>query len=235
MKSFLKSVALLGALSLPVAAQAADMVDDPAGLSWTGFYAGVHAGYGWGQSDLRNSSPPGPPSRTAAVDSNGFLGGVQIGYNWQSNSAVFGVVSDFTFSGVDGTLTSVPPPGPPYVATSDVNWLATLRARAGVLATPETLLYAHGGLALADIDGSWTNAGAPVGPGPFRGIGSNTRAGWTIGAGIEHMFSEKVSAFAEYSYVDFGTARFSNISGPAINYTQDVNFHMIKFGLNYHF
>ncbi|MFP1632199.1 outer membrane protein [Zhengella sp. ZM62] len=232
----LKILALIGAMSLPLSAQAADMAYDTASVSWTGFYGGVHAGYGFGQGDITNSSPPGPPTRTIGVDMDGFLGGVQIGYNWQaSDTMVFGIVGDFSLAGIGGTFVNVPPPGPPFTVTSDINWMATLRARAGYLVQPETLLYAHGGLAVADIDATWTRGAAPGGPGPFRGIGSNTEIGWTIGAGVEHMLSDKVSLFAEYAYADFGTARFANTTGPAINYSQDVSIHTIKFGLNYRF
>ncbi len=43
---------------------------------WTGFYAGVNAGYGWATFDDGVSSDK----------MSGFLGGGQLGYNWQISS-----------------------------------------------------------------------------------------------------------------------------------------------------
>ena len=62
-------------------------------FNWTGFYAGVHAGYGWGDSE--NLSP------------NGWFGGGQVGYNWQfTPSWVFGLEADL--SGADISDSSKP-------------------------------------------------------------------------------------------------------------------------------
>ncbi|MCY0146237.1 porin family protein [Hoeflea sp. G2-23] len=208
---------------------AADVsVDTVPGSDWNGVFVGVHAGYAWGQSELRNSSPPGPPARTVGVDQDSFIGGVQAGYNWQMNSMVFGVVGDLSFGGMSGATVNVPPPGPPFTATADLDWMGTARLRAGYLVMPETLVYAHGGLAVGGLKGSWLG-------GPFSGTGSSTQAGWTLGAGFEHKFTQNISMFAEYAYTDFGTAKFSNAAAPAINFRQDADFHTIKFGLNYHF
>lgn len=87
MGSYMKRAILLAALTLGTAfpALAADpMLPEEAApaATWSGFFAGLHAGYGWGNSDLTNSSPPGPPSRTVSLDPNGLFGGVQAGYNW---------------------------------------------------------------------------------------------------------------------------------------------------------
>jgi len=82
----LRSVALASAFALMTgAAVAADIpaMSDPAPIysptpmaySWTGFYAGGHVGYGFGDSD-------------------GFVVGGQLGYNWQFNQFVVGAEAD---------------------------------------------------------------------------------------------------------------------------------------------
>src|SRR3954462_2650546 len=107
-KILLSSVALLG---LSAAAFAADLpsrrvapapyVAVPV-FTWTGFYVGVNAGYGFSNNDNRNglgsfTAVPGSLSGTPAAagfagvvtqgdfnrDNNGFVGGGQIGYNYQ--------------------------------------------------------------------------------------------------------------------------------------------------------
>ena len=77
-------IALLAATTLGVGAAAA--ADIPARnytkavpyapvFSWTGFYVGVNAGYGWANTSITGVA--------GSSNLNGFLGGAQIGYNWQ--------------------------------------------------------------------------------------------------------------------------------------------------------
>ena len=62
--------------------------------------------------------------------------------------------------------------------------------------------------------------------------GTNTRAGWTVGAGLEWMFAQGWSAKAEYLYVDLGNyVQYT----PAINVNVSERVHTAKVGINYHF
>jgi outer membrane immunogenic protein len=92
---------------------------------WTGFYAGVNAGYEWAASKsvtdtgvpvFVNGLPPGGPGSIALalglvgtnsipVTQNGFIGGGQIGYNYQfANSWVVGIEADIDgVAGSNGT------------------------------------------------------------------------------------------------------------------------------------
>lgn len=95
-------------------------------FNWTGFYAGVHTGWGWG--DANRSDIDG-----------GVIGG-QIGYNYQLVSGmVFGAETDITISGIDG---------PTAAGKFDANYIGSLRARLGY-AWDRVMLYATGGLAYA--------------------------------------------------------------------------------------
>lgn len=203
---------------------------------WSGFFAGLHVGYGWGDSDMTNSSPPGPPSRTIGFDPSGILGGAQAGYDWQAGNVVIGAVADFTIGDLSDSFTNVPPPGPPFTATTEIEWMATLRARAGVVFAENTLLYGHGGLALASVRGTWIGNGGG-GPGtPWNGRGRDTSVGWVVGAGVEHRFTDNLSLFAEYAYADFGSYRFDDPPpGPAVTFTQDTSISTVKIGVNYRF
>jgi outer membrane immunogenic protein len=65
----------------------------PIAYNWTGFYAGVQAGCGWGAGSV-NLSPidtvfygptiaDGEIPASSSLSSKGFLGGVEGGYNYQ--------------------------------------------------------------------------------------------------------------------------------------------------------
>lgn len=98
-------------------------------FNWTGFYVGIHAGWGWGDA--------------AGGDVGGYAIGGQIGYNYQLVSGmVFGVETDITISGIDG-------PAAGGVFTAD--YIGTLRGRIGY-AFDRVMLYATGGFAYAGGD-----------------------------------------------------------------------------------
>src|SRR5215218_7063501 len=97
-KILLASVALLGfagaasAADLPVrAAPPAPIIAAVPVFTWTGFYVGVNAGYGWNANSGRTVFVPG----VGAVDvggnnDGGFVGGAQVGYNYQIGQFVIG-------------------------------------------------------------------------------------------------------------------------------------------------
>lgn len=134
--------------------------------SWTGFYIGGNAGYGWGQSTSVALSPDNgagqellsrlTPSTPASFRSSGFVGGGQVGYNWQVNrSWVAGIETDFNYANVKGSssITSAFQLGiggvhpAPIAVGRTLDWYGTLRARLGFLPTERLLVFATGGLA----------------------------------------------------------------------------------------
>lgn len=139
--------------------------------SWTGFYVGGNAGYGWKDPTV-NFTPNDvvanavtcsgafpastcPPSASFHVD--GALGGLQAGYNWQVNQSwLVGFETDFDWSGIKGTGTSnflMAAAGNPsnFQASENINWFGTARARLGYLPTNNLLLYGTGGFAYGQI------------------------------------------------------------------------------------
>ena len=93
------------------------------------------------------------------------------------------------------------------LVTSEVNWFATLAARAG-FAVNNMLFYGKAGGAWMDVDytASRTNAAGAVIAGPVTF--GNTRSGWMAGVGAEFGFWNNWSGKLEYNYLDFGTERF---------------------------
>src|SRR5262249_36320084 len=67
---------------------------------WTGFYAGVNAGYSVARNSSRytNVELPFPGlsnDETYKISPHGFVGGAQLGYNWQFSGWLAGLEADF--------------------------------------------------------------------------------------------------------------------------------------------
>ena len=128
-------LAFVAALGLGSTAHAADLtvvtedvvIAAPA-FSWTGFYAGGHAGYGW--ADLDNDLTD------AAGDGNkpdGFFGGGQVGYNYQfSNQIVLGLEADAAFADFKDDIAAAGPDGGMFTAYTKITALGTVLVTAHV-------------------------------------------------------------------------------------------------------
>src|SRR3954470_8439400 len=96
-KILLSSVALLSltagafAADLPSRRAPAPMIAAVPLFTWTGFYVGVNAGYGWNNNDHTVVTPAGTVLAVTGQDDGGFVGGAQVGYNYQFGSFVVGV------------------------------------------------------------------------------------------------------------------------------------------------
>ena len=118
-------------------------------VNWSGFYAGVNAGYG--SSD-----------NTDVLSPAGGFGGGQIGYNWQGMfghpALVLGVEADIQGADISDSA---------YDNSSKMDWFGTVRGRLGY-AFDRALIYATGGLAFGGVnnDGfSETQTGWVIGGG----------------------------------------------------------------------
>ena len=233
MRSLLVFAGLAGAL-VSTSAMAADIARPvykappagalPVAYDWTGFYIGGHVGYGWAKKDWQD----GFGLFNLSTDANGFLGGGQVGFNYQIGQFVLGAEGDFSWTGINGgsTLTGVvPAPGRSF--NTDVNWISTLTGRVG-LAFDRWLVYGKGGVAWAEDKFStdlYTFPGAVE--------VTDTRIGWTAGAGVEYAFAPAWSAKLEYNYMDFGNKAVSFAPGASTDIDQQI--HTVKLGINYKF
>jgi outer membrane immunogenic protein len=206
---------------------------------WSGFYVGGNFGGGWATTKSDFSVAGGAPFASATNGLAGVLGGAQLGYNWQSGPAVFGLETDFQFSGVNGRIDAPPCPASVCgVATSasysqKMPWFGTVRGRVGY-AQDGWLMYATGGYAYARLD---TNAVATAGGASASLSRSETKPGWTLGTGVEVAFSRHWTAKMEYLYVDLGTHNRSwTFAGlPTVNDRMRVYENLVRAGVNYRF
>ena len=83
-------------------------------FSWTGFYIGGNAGWGWTNRSGTFTTALGADPFT--VSNNGFLGGAQLGYNWQTGPFVLGAEADFQGTAASGSLNASA--GPTISATA---------------------------------------------------------------------------------------------------------------------
>lgn len=251
--------ALAADLPRAVPAKAPAMVVPTA--TWTGFYAGLNAGYGWGSEAIGISGDPsvltvaipnGIVPASIADNPKGFIGGGQIGYNHQFGQWVLGVEADLQWSDIkrSQTVLTAAPGGLPPFRTSDeqkLEWLGTLRGRVGFVPAPQWLIYGTAGLAYGSVSVSGYSAlNHPVFPPCFltycgAASISDTQVGWAAGAGFEFGFAHNWSVKAEYLYYDLGTTSLfmPDLLGrvpPTFQiHTVDFKGNIARGGVNYRF
>lgn len=238
----------------------------PTAYNWTGFYDGLNAGGAFASSGDPTTSAscsaaaPGfafpyfscpnaalvSAAGTGSMSDAAFTGGVQAGYNWQNGAGVIGIETDFESFNVRLSRSASMPYGGGGTLTitnsADATWLFTARARAG-WAFDRYLAYVTGGLAVTDLHSNNSYIDTNPGPGPGAGAwgASSTKAGWTVGAGLEYALSNNWTAKIEYLYVHFDTINASGIVtaaggyGSAINTATDLSAQIARAGVNYKF
>ena len=220
----------------------------PPVFTWTGFYAGVNVGWNQNEMDVRNRGFTGTGGAGSynpfSAKNSGFIGGFQVGYNQQFDMFVAGVEADLNYLGNRRVTGSANVAGLPGVITgvqgsSRLDWLGTLRARAGV-AMDNVFVYGTGGLAFGNPDQRLTLTDA-AGTVTHSGTKDDTRFGWTIGAGAEIAVMDNLSFKAEYLYYDLGrntvraNATAAGPAGTANSARFENNGHIVRAGMNYRF
>jgi outer membrane immunogenic protein len=222
----------------------------PPAWNWSGFYTGVNLGYGWGSSPANVTflGSTGVLLYTAGttVHPDGVIGGGQMGYNWQNGNWVAGLEADIQGSGQSGSGTIVCPAGTCNVVnpvtvsvTEKLEWFGTVRGRLGWTVTPETMVYATGGLAYGKLTDSG-NITDTVTTTSFNF--SKTSLGWTAGGGVEGHLTGNWTWKVEYLFLSLdepsGTV-VTTIAAPrgggTNNPVLDPIFtdNIVRAGLNY--
>lgn len=219
-------VGAAAASDLPVRRAPAPMYSPAPVYNWTGFYVGGHIGGAWSNADLSDLAGPAWMS----VNGSGFLGGGQLGYNWQAGNWVFGIQGDMSWTSIDAS--AIDPDNATGTFNNKVDWLATVTGRIGY-AWNNVLWYGKGGAAWVHNEYSYTDT-AIAGN---NATGSDTRAGWTLGTGLEYGFTPNWTAFIEYDYIGLGThtATLTGVGGGShqVDVRQDIQ--IVKGGINYKF
>jgi opacity protein-like surface antigen len=211
---------------------------------WTGFYAGVHAGYGGGMSDWGGIN----------IVTKGAFGGAQVGANQQVGNYVFGVELDASAPGPRGTTfetIAVPFSVSTFNAsiTSKFQDFGTVAGRFG-FAADRLLVYGKVGFAWAYQEHSQWQQSVITGVNGQQLVnisGRELHRGPMLGLGAEYAFMNNWSVKAEYNLLDFSdpkrvdeTGTLTSFAGTTSNLKAVVpgvveRIHLAKIGLNYHF
>jgi outer membrane immunogenic protein len=208
------------AADIPVAPPPPPVVVPPL---WTGFYIGVHGGWGGGSTHIVD-----PTFRVAyqtiSYATSGPLYGGQIGADWQFGSFVVGAELDGSAGTIKGNST-LDPAFPISGFATKFRTLATAGYAAGSF-----LGYAKLGFAWADIE--LTNRLFS----PVPQVIEHSRTGILGGAGLEMLLIGNLSAKFEYNFIYLGATSMA-LSNTVFLGPQSVDhtLHLVKAGLNLRF
>lgn len=199
------------------------------GFSWTGLYLGLQGGYTWGDANSAYDDPL--LAAVAPIDTmnlDGWLGGITGGVNYQfANGVVIGLEADIAYADISDTVYDVAADvvnsDPGNTITSKTDVVGSVRGRLGY-AFDRTLLYGTGGLAFSHTTVSATE-------GDLSDDANLT--GWTIGAGIEQAFTDRISVKFEYLYSEFGDHTW--FEGEDYSSTSSSSSSTVRAGINLHF
>jgi outer membrane immunogenic protein len=210
--------------------------------SWTGCYAGLNIGYGWGRQSpyMAGSKPFGfgcsAGSITGAASghlesSGGLLGGqascdLQFAPEW-----VVGIEGAIDEADIHGSGTD---PFDVFTGNGSLSmttdWIASITGRVGVTAWNNAVLfYVDGGFAWDRNNWNLSNTTLTFDSGSMI----ENRYGWTMGGGVEWALSPVWSVFAEYEYFDFGGGN-SIISSSGNEFSSGKQtIEIVKIGFNF--
>jgi outer membrane immunogenic protein len=213
------------AADMPIKSPVPRVVSD-----WTGFYIGVHGGYGWARPsitdfDLNRSNPFVEANEGLSLHASKLRGAVfggHAGYNWQwGQRGVVGFEIDYSAANIkstQGATTTVTDVGTGDVDVlkrtlqAKLDGLASARARIGFLVGPELLLYGTGGVAWGHTKLTDTVIETLESGGSFVRVSraSANHFGWVAGAGAEwKLWDTGMMVRIEYLHYDFGSASFA--------------------------
>jgi outer membrane immunogenic protein len=229
----------------------------PAVFNWGGCYVGVAGGGAFGRSHhdtngtvlAQQADFAAPVAITGDFDVSGGIFGGTTGCNLlQSGNWVFGVESDYSWTSKKGSTLDLAS----FTAATGISensetrerWLSTNRVRVGY-AWNNWLVYATAGAAVGDVRIQACDV-------TVSAVGclaeSHTRAGWTVGGGVEWAFAANWSAKLEYLFTDFGRADYFNpppfaFQQPATNVGGIanrnggvfLNDNIVRLGVNWRF
>jgi outer membrane immunogenic protein len=216
MKRIVAVLALMSVFALPAAA--ADVYYKAPvykKYNWTGWYAGVDAGY----FDGKTVNTPLTAGIFPNADLSGGYVGLNVGYRWHmANDWVYGLQLNAPIYAKKQR---------PVVAIAgqqngELNWALYGTGQIGK-AYGRWLPYVEAGLGVADAEGLDQNSGITT---------SNTHFMYTLGLGVNYALTDRITTGLKYQYI--GTSKERYPSGVS---AADWGFEMslITFNLGYRF
>lgn len=232
-----------------VSAHAADAIN------WTGFYAGVNAGYGYGGDPNVHTVGQAAPNIAniaggarpgfVSLDRKGAIGGIQGGYNFQSDRLLIGGVVDVSYTDLSDkrNIGTVALNGVDHLNNrfeSKLDYLGTARIKVGY-AGDRFLVYLTGGFAWGKAKADVDMFGA-AGQTQFSGHRDRTSTGGVGGVGGEYALTDHLSLEAELLRYSLGTDKVNvavipGSGGAGTGYDSRFKHDgsIARVGLNYKF
>jgi len=256
---FIAAVAVLVSVGAASARDLAPASGSPGATadSWSGFYAGVNGGYGWGNRtgcwDFAfnlppyfttdpitscNGAPTSPVNYTFNYNQRGGLAGGQAGYNWTKDMLLFGIEASADWANVSGRFDQSlinfdDGHGHTYSllnigGVGTWNSIVDLTAKVGV-AHPKWMAFAEGGWALANFS--------------FKGDSgcdfNMTNSGLVAGAGIGVKLGKHWSVEVKYDHAWLAAQNASctvdAFGGVPLKILTQGGIDTVKVALNYRF
>lgn len=205
----------VAAISTAIPANAADIysgdtqnVDpafDPVASStiWTGAYAGLYGNVNWNTVGVM-----GNPD----VDGTGVGGGAYVGYNQElGNSFVAGIEAMGGYNHFQASHAGI---------SVEQDWEASLRARMGY-ALEQNLIYGLAGVTATRVEVNDATGGE-----------TQWLTGLTVGAGVEHRFTDQITGRVEYNYNHYDERTY-DLGGSSPNI--DFSGHGVRVGVGMNF
>ena len=222
----------------------------PAVYDWNGIYIGGNLGYSVGRDAAHEDifGLFGNGSQRFMLVPRGAVGGAQVGYNYVPTPwLLLGVEADYQLADQRNTacFTWCIATSGSSTYSQSLDWFATARGRAGVVAGP-ALFYATAGGSWTKVSTTGTQVNTLTAGGVttfFTSTGSfsDQRTGWAVGGGIEGAIGAGWTAKVEYLYLDFGTitnlfpSTGFNLADPNVHISTNIRDNVFRGGLNYHF
>jgi outer membrane immunogenic protein len=121
----------------------------------------------------------------------------RLGWDFQFGNVVVGLVAEGGKSEISDSVSGFSTTPASYTLTRELDWNASVRARAGYAFGGKTLFYATGGPSYARINNSFTTSNVAN---KFSDNGKSEAWGWQAGGGVEQKIGKHLSLGVEYLY-----------------------------------
>ncbi len=209
-------------IGAPILALLTFAVPHPAAAGdWTQGYIGLGIGADVLTGNGTITSAGGDTLRGDAPFGGDLGLSVTVGADYQlNNHFVIGAFATYDWSNIDTNASITDGVGAisANLIKIDSGW--TVGGRLGVLATPESMIYALLGYSWMNYDDIKVS-----GPGISFAFALPDTSGWTVGLGFEHKLNQNVSLRGEYRYTEFGKETvfadpaIGSVSGESQNHT----------------
>lgn len=209
------------------------------GCKWTGFWIGIHGGYGWGDAGLEEIDDEDSGFRHGQ---EGFVGGGQAGYNHQVNSwFVIGIEGDLAGSAIDETSEfsdSSEDDDEVVRLHTDIDYIATIGGRLGATFLDNRVFaFFKGGAAFIGFDYTLREFEGGEETDTFHHT-ADFGTGY-VGGGLEYAINCHWSVMGEYKHYFFeGSADITahiEDSGSIKHFNRERDLDSVLFGVNYKF